>query len=104
MNGNSKRLPLAVDVGCGPGVQSTDQIAPYFDKVIGVDISQAQIEEAKSYHHPSNIEFWWVYEYNNLKDSLDGTDILAVVFISYYNMRLSFSVALQLFIYALKKR
>ena len=58
MNGNSKRLPLAVDVGCGPGVQSTDQIAPYFDKVFGVDISQAQIDEAKKYHHPSNVEFW----------------------------------------------
>ncbi|XP_073501852.1 putative methyltransferase DDB_G0268948 [Phyllobates terribilis] len=37
---------LAVDVGCGTG-QNTKILASHFEKVLGVDISQAQIEEAK---------------------------------------------------------
>ncbi|XP_066433738.1 putative methyltransferase DDB_G0268948 [Eleutherodactylus coqui] len=36
---------LAVDVGCGTG-QSTKFLAPHFRKVLGADISEAQIEEA----------------------------------------------------------
>ena len=35
---------LAIDVGCGPG-QSTLLFANHFDKVIGFDISEAQIKE-----------------------------------------------------------
>ncbi|XP_072273271.1 putative methyltransferase DDB_G0268948 [Pyxicephalus adspersus] len=45
-----ERLPkpheFAVDVGCGTG-QSTRILAPYFKKVLGTDISEAQVEEAK---------------------------------------------------------
>ncbi|KAK7475669.1 hypothetical protein BaRGS_00033095 [Batillaria attramentaria] len=36
---------LAVDVGCGSG-QSTVPLAAYFDKVIGVDVSESQIAKA----------------------------------------------------------
>uniref|UniRef100_A0A8C3FCP2 Methyltransferase type 11 domain-containing protein n=1 Tax=Chrysemys picta bellii TaxID=8478 RepID=A0A8C3FCP2_CHRPI len=37
---------LAVDVGCGSG-QSTHVLAAHFEKVVGTDISEAQIEAAK---------------------------------------------------------
>lgn len=36
---------LAIDVGCGNG-QATFALTPYFEKVIGIDISHNQIEEA----------------------------------------------------------
>lgn len=36
---------LAVDLGCGPG-EATEELAGYFDKVIGTDVSQKMIEEA----------------------------------------------------------
>lgn len=45
----------ALDLGCGPG-QATFQIAKYFDKVIGVDINNAQLEQAQS-KAESNPEF-----------------------------------------------
>ncbi|KAM3915803.1 putative methyltransferase isoform 1-T2 [Leptodactylus fuscus] len=41
----NKPYELAVDVGCGTG-QSTKLLAPHFVKVLGTDISKAQIEEA----------------------------------------------------------
>ncbi|KAJ7308913.1 hypothetical protein JRQ81_008190 [Phrynocephalus forsythii] len=47
---------LAVDVGCGSG-QCTHLLAPRFDKVIGTDISEAQIEEANRAPHPPNVSF-----------------------------------------------
>jgi len=34
-----------VDVGCGSG-QSSTFLAPYFRRVIGTDVSQAQVNEA----------------------------------------------------------
>ncbi|XP_069591681.1 demethylrebeccamycin-D-glucose O-methyltransferase-like [Ranitomeya imitator] len=37
---------FAVDVGCGIG-QNTKILASHFEKVLGIDISEAQIEEAK---------------------------------------------------------
>ena len=40
-NGNQ----LALDIGCGTG-QCTRLLAPYFDKVIGIDVSESQIEAA----------------------------------------------------------
>uniref|UniRef100_A0A8C3FAL2 Methyltransferase type 11 domain-containing protein n=1 Tax=Chrysemys picta bellii TaxID=8478 RepID=A0A8C3FAL2_CHRPI len=39
-------IRLAVDVGCGSG-QSTRVLAAHFEKVVGTDISEAQIEAAK---------------------------------------------------------
>jgi len=53
----SGRFPLAVDVGCGPGVTSTSPLSPYFDKVLGVDISEAQIREANLHNEFDNIEY-----------------------------------------------
>lgn len=40
-------LNLAVDVGCGPGT-STTMLAPYFEVVHGYDISEAQINKART--------------------------------------------------------
>lgn len=47
---------LAVDVGCGSG-QSTHVLASRFEKVVGTDISKAQIEAAKQAAHPPNISY-----------------------------------------------
>ncbi|XP_066491021.1 putative methyltransferase DDB_G0268948 [Tiliqua scincoides] len=47
---------LAVDVGCGSG-QSTWVLASRFEKVVGTDISEAQIEAAKQAAHPPNISY-----------------------------------------------
>ncbi|KAM4698660.1 putative methyltransferase isoform 1-T2 [Rhinophrynus dorsalis] len=41
-----KPYGIAVDVGCGTG-QNTRTLVPYFKKVLGTDISEAQIEEAR---------------------------------------------------------
>ncbi|XP_071978853.1 putative methyltransferase DDB_G0268948 isoform X1 [Engystomops pustulosus] len=43
----NKPYELAVDVGCGTGL-STKILSPHFKKVLGIDISKAQIEEAKN--------------------------------------------------------
>ncbi|XP_061461032.1 putative methyltransferase DDB_G0268948 isoform X2 [Rhineura floridana] len=47
---------LAVDVGCGTG-QSSHLLAKHFEKVVGTDISKAQIEEAKQATHPPNVSY-----------------------------------------------
>uniref|UniRef100_A0A8D0DLW3 Methyltransferase type 11 domain-containing protein n=1 Tax=Salvator merianae TaxID=96440 RepID=A0A8D0DLW3_SALMN len=47
---------LAVDVGCGSG-QSTQLLAGRFEKVVGTDVSEAQIEEAKQAGHPPHVSF-----------------------------------------------
>ncbi|XP_041055981.1 putative methyltransferase DDB_G0268948 isoform X1 [Carcharodon carcharias] len=51
-----KPFSLAVDIGCGSG-QSTRGLAAYFEKVIGIDASGAQIEEARKVGGPGNISF-----------------------------------------------
>ena len=38
----------AIDVGCGTGI-FTRMLAPYFGKVIGIDISETQLEAAKKF-------------------------------------------------------
>ncbi|KAF6033344.1 hypothetical protein EB796_008346 [Bugula neritina] len=55
--GKSLKYSLAVDAGCGPGLMSTVLLAPYFDKVLGVDISESQIEQATLNNKHSNIEY-----------------------------------------------
>ncbi|XP_078539468.1 putative methyltransferase DDB_G0268948 [Lissotriton helveticus] len=51
-----KPFGMAVDVGCGTG-HSTRILAPYFEKVVGVDISESQIQEAESVISPSNVSY-----------------------------------------------
>ncbi|XP_072902752.1 putative methyltransferase DDB_G0268948 isoform X1 [Hemitrygon akajei] len=51
-----KPFSLAVDVGCGSG-QSSRGLAPFFDTVVGVDVSEAQIEEAKKTCGLDNVSY-----------------------------------------------
>ncbi|XP_059724247.1 putative methyltransferase DDB_G0268948 isoform X3 [Haemorhous mexicanus] len=53
-----KAIPaeLAVDVGCGSG-QGTRFLGEHFKKVVGTDISEAQIEEAKATPCMPNISY-----------------------------------------------
>ncbi|XP_022096076.1 putative methyltransferase DDB_G0268948 isoform X2 [Acanthaster planci] len=53
---NPEPFKLAVDVGCGSG-QNTRPLTPYFEKIIGVDVSEAQIRAAQSLKNPPNVEF-----------------------------------------------
>ncbi|XP_069839702.1 putative methyltransferase DDB_G0268948 isoform X2 [Dendropsophus ebraccatus] len=52
----NKPYELAVDVGCGTG-QSTKILAPHFKKVLGTDISEAQIEEATQANTFPNVTY-----------------------------------------------
>ncbi|XP_072029688.1 putative methyltransferase DDB_G0268948 [Amphiura filiformis] len=52
----STSLTLAVDIACGSG-QGTGSLAPHFDKVIGIDISSAQINEAIRTNKDKNVEY-----------------------------------------------
>ena len=47
---------MALDVGCGTG-QLTRSLVPYFDEVLGVDVSSAQIDVAKTAQNQKNISF-----------------------------------------------
>ncbi|XP_040212032.1 putative methyltransferase DDB_G0268948 [Rana temporaria] len=55
-----ERLPkpygFAVDVGCGSG-QNTRILSPYFEKVLGTDISEAQLEETKKAQGSPNVTY-----------------------------------------------
>ncbi|XP_022100576.1 putative methyltransferase DDB_G0268948 [Acanthaster planci] len=54
---HSKPFKLAVDVGCGSG-QGTQPLAPHFERVIGIDVSEAQIAAAlKRDDKPPNVEY-----------------------------------------------
>uniref|UniRef100_A0A3Q1EQJ5 Si:ch211-93g23.2 n=1 Tax=Acanthochromis polyacanthus TaxID=80966 RepID=A0A3Q1EQJ5_9TELE len=51
-----KQFNLAVDVGCGSG-QGTKLLAPYFTKVVGTDISPAQLEMASANSNLPNVSY-----------------------------------------------
>ncbi|XP_078085077.1 putative methyltransferase DDB_G0268948 [Mustelus asterias] len=51
-----KPFRLAVDIGCGSG-QSTRGLASYFERVVGIDVSGAQIEEARKVDGPENVSY-----------------------------------------------
>nr|XP_046238835.1 putative methyltransferase DDB_G0268948 [Scatophagus argus] len=51
-----KQFNLAVDVGCGSG-QGTTLLAPYFTKVVGTDVSPAQVEAALANSNPPNVSY-----------------------------------------------
>jgi SAM-dependent methyltransferase len=74
---------IALDVGCGTG-QGTRPLAAYFDQVIGVDVSESQLEAArKTAGTPSNVsyqlvefvdlKFSTVYIMIKIKNKKDGT-------------------------------
>ncbi|XP_074483365.1 putative methyltransferase DDB_G0268948 [Sebastes fasciatus] len=50
------RFDLAVDVGCGSG-QGTILLAPHFTKVVGTDVSPAQLEVALANGSPPNVSY-----------------------------------------------
>ncbi|KAF1371867.1 hypothetical protein PFLUV_G00273810 [Perca fluviatilis] len=52
----SSQFNLAVDVGCGSG-QGTILLAPYFTKVVGTDVSPAQLEMALANSSPPNVSY-----------------------------------------------
>ncbi|XP_010171100.1 putative methyltransferase DDB_G0268948, partial [Antrostomus carolinensis] len=52
----AKPVELVVDVGCGSG-QGTLFLAEHFKKVVGTDISEAQIQEAKDSSSPPNVSY-----------------------------------------------
>lgn len=45
-----------MDVGCGSG-QGTMLLAPHFARVVGVDVSPAQLEMALTQNTPPNVSF-----------------------------------------------
>ncbi|KAL3970323.1 ribosomal biogenesis protein LAS1 [Sarotherodon galilaeus] len=47
---------LAVDLGCGTG-QNSRLLAPHFKEVVGLDISECQVEEARTVPGYSNITY-----------------------------------------------
>ncbi|XP_078685426.1 putative methyltransferase DDB_G0268948 [Branchiostoma floridae x Branchiostoma belcheri] len=53
-----KTTPLdqAVDIGCGSG-QSTVILAPHFQHVIGIDVSQSQVATATGQNKLSNVQY-----------------------------------------------
>ncbi|XP_073318221.1 putative methyltransferase DDB_G0268948 [Pagrus major] len=50
------QLNLAVDVGCGSG-QGTIPFAPFFTRVVGTDVSPAQLEMARTNSNPPNVSY-----------------------------------------------
>ncbi|XP_061896162.1 uncharacterized methyltransferase Mb3374-like [Entelurus aequoreus] len=50
------KFNLAVDVGCGCG-QGTVLLAPFFDQVVGIDISPAQLDVAQANNARPNVTY-----------------------------------------------
>ncbi|UJR21029.1 hypothetical protein I4U23_024129 [Adineta vaga] len=51
-----KNDDLVIDIGCGTG-QSTALLQPYFERIIGYDISESQIKKANESNTFSNISY-----------------------------------------------
>nr|XP_039252543.1 uncharacterized protein LOC120329823 [Styela clava] len=51
------RYERMLDVGCGCGTLSTQMFSSYFQSILGVDISEAQIRQAKLLNKSKNITF-----------------------------------------------
>lgn len=54
------KFPVALDVGCGTGHQSTRPLANYFNKVIAIDPSSSMIDVAVQGNVNPNIKYVWV--------------------------------------------
>ncbi|XP_077971594.1 putative methyltransferase DDB_G0268948 [Styela clava] len=55
-NIKGSKLCKMLDVGCGGG-QSIHSFAEYFDSLLGIDISEAQIDFAKEHNSFKNVDF-----------------------------------------------
>ena len=55
-NNSLKKAKLMVDVGCGSG-QATKMFQPFFERIVGVDVSPEQIKQANKQNKYTNIEF-----------------------------------------------
>ncbi|XP_039254222.2 uncharacterized protein LOC120331215 [Styela clava] len=58
----SQKFEKMLDVGCGTG-QSTFIFAPFFRSILGIDISEAQIEKAREINETENISFQLVNDH-----------------------------------------
>nr|CAK04941.1 novel protein [Danio rerio] len=47
---------LAVDLGCGTG-QTSRPLTPYFQQVVGIDVSESQVEEARAVQGFPNLTY-----------------------------------------------
>lgn len=47
---------LAVDLGCGTG-QNSRLLAPYFQEMVGIDVSESQVDEARAVPGHTNITY-----------------------------------------------
>ncbi|XP_078509925.1 uncharacterized protein LOC144769629 [Lissotriton helveticus] len=82
----SRPFGLMVDVGCGNG-QSTQAMAAHFQKVIGIDISEAQIQVAKSVASPPNV-FYQVAPAEKLPLDDGSVDLItASVAVHFFNIK-----------------
>lgn len=45
-----------MDLGCGTG-QNTRLLAPHFQKVVGIDVSESQVEEARALPGFANVTY-----------------------------------------------
>lgn len=52
-----KKHQTAVDVGCGPGLMCTVFLATYFDKLLGVVITESKIWQVTLNNHHNDIEY-----------------------------------------------
>lgn len=68
---------LAVDLGCGTG-QHTRLIAPHFKEVVGIDISDFQVEEARAVPGYTNITYRYAEVRCRCKCSPANSEILFV--------------------------
>ena len=55
-NTRTDKYDLMVDIGCGSG-QSTNLFQPYFKEIIGTDVSDEQLKQAKSQNKFENIRY-----------------------------------------------
>ncbi|XP_039252547.2 putative methyltransferase DDB_G0268948 [Styela clava] len=56
-NNQDGRYARMLDVGCGCGTLSTQMFSKYFQSILGVDISEAKIRQAKLLNKSENITF-----------------------------------------------
>ena len=55
-NAISNKLELMIDVGCGSG-QSTNIFHPFFETIIGIDVSSEQLKHARQQNKYNNIHY-----------------------------------------------